>query len=306
MLQSKTATKESFLRKLRIRLFWRMEAAEMTDILADYEEFFETGAAEGKSEAELCRQFGNPSAIARHMAEGKRRPVIVLRILLAGGLLTVLTLLCMPLMTSQPGMITYLPFSKALRIVTIYTAVLPAILWLLLGGSLRRSPRWAFHQIGKTNHLSWLSCLAVLLFDAAVFLTYLIPVDAMVQYPDSVGFQWFGIWMVPWYEIGRIYKVLGPICCLALLAGLFVCLYWFSCLYYRIFPCVCLLLGSLACLAQMHDILMRLDDPALLTSRILIATLPLLCGLLMAVISWGIIYWRGRRGLPKWRKTTAK
>lgn len=58
------ATRKAFMRSLRRALAWRLPPSEVRSVLTDYEGFFAAGAAEGKTEAELCRQFGQPRQVA--------------------------------------------------------------------------------------------------------------------------------------------------------------------------------------------------------------------------------------------------
>lgn len=58
-------TKVSFLRRLRFSLSWNLPPSEVQDIVADYDGFFSSGLAEGRTEEELCRQFGPPGRVAR-------------------------------------------------------------------------------------------------------------------------------------------------------------------------------------------------------------------------------------------------
>jgi len=52
------------MRKLRRALAWRLPPSEVHGVMADYEGFFASGKEEGKTEAELCRQFGPPRQVA--------------------------------------------------------------------------------------------------------------------------------------------------------------------------------------------------------------------------------------------------
>lgn len=76
-------TKKAFLRSLRRALFWRLPPAETREVLTDYESLFAGGAAEGKTEAELCARFGEPRDAARAIVReegwrGKRLGVLAL------------------------------------------------------------------------------------------------------------------------------------------------------------------------------------------------------------------------------------
>ncbi len=66
-------TKKEFLRSLRFCLFFRMSPAEAREVAADYETFFDDKLGEGKSEAEVCREFGSPREVAKAILkeEGK-------------------------------------------------------------------------------------------------------------------------------------------------------------------------------------------------------------------------------------------
>lgn len=54
----------TYLSQLETALRKKYREQQVQDILSDYEEFFATGAAEGKSEAELCAEFGPPERAA--------------------------------------------------------------------------------------------------------------------------------------------------------------------------------------------------------------------------------------------------
>lgn len=57
-------TKKQYLAKLRKYLLFRLSNSEIGDILSDMEECFEAGAAEGKSEEEICLSLGEPKTAA--------------------------------------------------------------------------------------------------------------------------------------------------------------------------------------------------------------------------------------------------
>lgn len=60
-------TKRQFMYQLRNKLILKNNANEIINILKDYEEFFETGLSRGKTEEELCIEFGNPQNIIDDM-----------------------------------------------------------------------------------------------------------------------------------------------------------------------------------------------------------------------------------------------
>lgn len=53
-----------YLHELETALRKECPEKQVRDILSDYEDFFATGTAEGKSEAELCAEFGSPEQAA--------------------------------------------------------------------------------------------------------------------------------------------------------------------------------------------------------------------------------------------------
>lgn len=57
-------TKKQYLSKLRKCLQFKLPNSEIGEILSDMEECFEAGAAEGKSEEEVCRSLGEPASAA--------------------------------------------------------------------------------------------------------------------------------------------------------------------------------------------------------------------------------------------------
>ena len=90
--------KSTYLKQLETALRGKYAEPQVKDILADYEDFFASGAAEGKSEAELCAEFGPPGQAAIELkgedkTEPPRRKVnrtVLSRVLLAGLILAVL------------------------------------------------------------------------------------------------------------------------------------------------------------------------------------------------------------------------
>jgi len=56
--------REQYIKNLQDVLKERFSQQQANDILADYSEFFDAGIAEGKSESELCTEFGSPERVA--------------------------------------------------------------------------------------------------------------------------------------------------------------------------------------------------------------------------------------------------
>lgn len=67
-------TRKKFLRRLYRALLLRLTPAEARDVTADYEGFFADRLGEGKTEEEVCREFGNPREVVRDIIreDGKK------------------------------------------------------------------------------------------------------------------------------------------------------------------------------------------------------------------------------------------
>jgi uncharacterized membrane protein len=57
-------TKQQFMKELKKSLQYTFSQEETVDILSDYDGFFDYGEEEGKSEAQICAELGNPRDIA--------------------------------------------------------------------------------------------------------------------------------------------------------------------------------------------------------------------------------------------------
>lgn len=78
-------TKIQYLRELKRALRWRLPLRDASDTAADYEAFFDEGILAGRSEADLCGQFGPPRATARALSRDagfSGRPFGLLAVLL--------------------------------------------------------------------------------------------------------------------------------------------------------------------------------------------------------------------------------
>ena len=65
--------KSTYLKQLEMVLWEKYPKPQVRDILSDYEDFFASGIAEGKSEAELCTEFGPPERVGEELEEMPRR-----------------------------------------------------------------------------------------------------------------------------------------------------------------------------------------------------------------------------------------
>jgi len=64
-------TKQEYLHELSGELRGYFKKKDVENIISDYNEFFDTGIAEGKSEVEICENFGDIKELAREIAENQ-------------------------------------------------------------------------------------------------------------------------------------------------------------------------------------------------------------------------------------------
>lgn len=106
-------TRNEFIRRLKAGLKG-LPAEEVADIVADYEEHFEAGAAEGRSEQEVAEALGNPARLARELRfeagmrnwETERTPSSAFAAIVGFmGLATIDILILLPIVLSVIGVI---------------------------------------------------------------------------------------------------------------------------------------------------------------------------------------------------------
>lgn len=119
-------TRQQYLSKLRKQLQFRLSNSEIADIISDIEECFDAGAAEGKSEEEICLSLGEPKSAAASLLNEQS----------AGERVSKLTEIWLPLIISIVlyAVYTYCGFkvdwdtyNRTLPIMY----VLPLIMWVL-------------------------------------------------------------------------------------------------------------------------------------------------------------------------------
>ena len=130
--------KADFMRKLQTALRGTFSRGEVREILLDYEGFFVSGASEGKSEAQVIAELGEPENIALELSgttdEKKPRPS-AMKILAKVALVGVLSII---------GIAYSFVVDSPLRQYAIYSIFLLVafawVLWFALGGTFRRVP----------------------------------------------------------------------------------------------------------------------------------------------------------------------
>lgn len=120
-------TRQQYLSKLRKQLQFRLSNSEIADIISDIEECFEAGAAEGKSEEEICLSLGEPKSAAASLLNEQT----------GGERISKLTEIWLPLIISIGlySIYTYSGFKvdwDTYNYILPIMCVLPLIMWVLL------------------------------------------------------------------------------------------------------------------------------------------------------------------------------
>jgi uncharacterized membrane protein len=63
--------KQEYLQELSSELKGYFKKKDVQNIISDYDEFFDAGISEGKSEAEICEEFGDIKNLAREIADNQ-------------------------------------------------------------------------------------------------------------------------------------------------------------------------------------------------------------------------------------------
>lgn len=119
-------TRQQYLSKLRKQLQFRLSNSEIADIISDIEECFDAGAAEGKSEEEICLSLGEPKSAAASLLNEQS----------SGERISKLTEIWLPFIISIGLYVIYICFGFKVDLNTYnYTLpimyVLPLIMWVL-------------------------------------------------------------------------------------------------------------------------------------------------------------------------------
>lgn len=117
---------DQYLRKLRKSLGFNFNHNDTEEIIAEYKSFFEDGLKEGKTEEELCLDFGEPKEVVSFLRKENKRPLIPRKVvagIVFGGLLLLLMAFTKHLIVERN--VYYL----------VLTSLLWFLLWFLLGGS---------------------------------------------------------------------------------------------------------------------------------------------------------------------------
>lgn len=280
-------TKSSFLAQLRRCLRWYCTPSETEEVLADYRDFFAAGLAEGRSEAELCEQFGSPEHIVRELAGGRKR--IVWRQALAWLLMGASVLYCLYLgfgflLTMETPRLAAFRYDAAAYFVM--GLLVPALFLPLSTGIPRKLPERA----GRTPRLPF---LLIALGDLAVIGMIALLLYRSLEGLDSGTGIVLGPLTLPLSSFSPLTLSLTTAYSAALLLGLLHCLWAFRQGSLQRFPCVFPLLGAMYAMAHLSRVLIQIDNPDTLPPCLLEAAAFTAAGLLAGGLA-GLLL--GRKG----------
>jgi len=147
-----------YMRKLSAALYWRMPADKAADVLSDYEEFFASGTAEGKTEAQICAELGKPREAVREIGEALRQKDFLPNRIALNLILTAIVVLFLFL-----GYGTDWNYLADWKYIAVFAVVSVAALRFLFGGRVpyRRKSRASLPAIIICNALLLGTVLAV-------------------------------------------------------------------------------------------------------------------------------------------------
>ena len=148
--------RKSYLAQLETALRERYPEPQVRDILTDYGDFFDSGAAEGKNEAELCAEFGPPERAARELksesaAEPARQGVRLLKTVFAAVLSVLAAFAALAVLCPFFGLVLHISSSWSVPdgpvdfpLALLLPLVLEALvsLWFSLGSTPKHTLNW--------------------------------------------------------------------------------------------------------------------------------------------------------------------
>ena len=258
--------RQMYLRQLS-RLLLRYNRAERESILADYQEFFEAGAAKGRSDEEICAELGSPRAVAAMLLH-EFPPAFSLKSLkvrpaLCGVLCLLLAWAAAHLGQLSPGLLMAgLPLVAVLLRLAVGAPPCPS--------DIPRGRLWAAH----------LACCGLALGLWLVFTGWM---------PQWLNHPPFGL---PLARLGWFASTI-----LFLFAAGAVALIGLGLRFYKssliAFTVVCHALGVLGMALHLGNLLHNLDHPTSFVSACLPGLVLYLEGLVLAVAFW---LWQTRKG----------
>lgn len=131
MNSKKFNTKEKFFQELKSQLLWKFNQTEISDIIFDYNEYFEVGASKGKFEEDICMELGNPKLIVRDLEREKIKdtkiPFWNMKKLVYGLLVIAFIIMSYFIQKSKYS-------SSMIRDMTIAMVLVIISVWFFLGG----------------------------------------------------------------------------------------------------------------------------------------------------------------------------
>lgn len=261
-------TKNQFLSRLHNALLWQYNQNEITEILEDYQELFESGEEDGETEEAMCSRFGKPEEIAAILKERKKpfisrkssRYFISVMVMLIGVVIFFR-------IRSE-----YIGNQMLIYSMTLVVAV-PLILWWLFGGSRNSLPYVRDQEVRKSLVYSFACHAFLILVEAFIYCAILLLCQLIQGRVGASSRETFFQYVDPWLLGPAFTKTLSFF--YVVMIGVFaIDLFWFIKKSIRFFPYLCLVMGMICSGFCLENLLKQLDDPAVLSIEVLKTLLP--------------------------------
>ncbi|MDR0935133.1 MAG: DUF1700 domain-containing protein [Oscillospiraceae bacterium] len=200
--------KTLFLAQLQDALRWKLKPQEVSDIIADYEGFFNSD--DGKSEAEICADLGDVRAIAADIiAEAARRPAREVKNYSA----LKWKLLLIALGFFIPGYFVFLAPTYGNLLGNLFTTALVSLLvfigvFALILTKGANIPSERFQKSGRQKYIPIIICHIIFIVAIVInFVTYDNWLVSMVNEPTQYGDSVFGNWDL-YTRLGSIFLLI--------------------------------------------------------------------------------------------------
>ena len=276
--------KKEYLRELSDELRGYFKKKDVKNIIADYEEFFSAGISDGKSEIEICVEFGNAKELAREIAanqtDAKRR---IIKEKYINHIIICIIAACIVFLYWVPD---YRTFARGIYI--------PDLLWHLY---IIAAPSLIliFVKLYKKYDIKLDAVILIILF-LFVCIPAVRDIINILKF-DSPGMTWI-LWS--WSVI--IFT--RPLLILIITLVIILTLREEKPDYINFAPMIFILTGLYRTINRLLSILGDMGDPIDSIIAIVNSFLPLFIGLSIAAVIYLFSFWR--KYLPKFKKQEAR
>ncbi|MDF2538875.1 MAG: hypothetical protein K0S76_1896 [Herbinix sp.] len=281
--------KKTFMRKLAIALHWNYNSSDIEDILNDYHEFFLAGITEGKTENELCTEFGKPKEIANNIRKESIRKK-------AGNIsITTLLRLILAIIIFAFLLLTFYYTNANTNMILdsiISSIIIVFPLWFVLGGEIFKVYCYFYQSSNNKKKIVLLHILLVL----CACMTYLFIAFSIKDW-NSIYVQTleFNLYEIGPFVTGIFFFLIG-IGLLIFLYSLYG-FYNYSLQYYTV---ICHCIGYISFFLCLINSQHQLDDVSRINDILSKTIFPYGAGLLMAILFAIYIHQIERRRKITW------